>query len=329
MLPEKLVTIAQGDFVSMAADLRMLENMGTVNIGLLCEGATHPGGKVLQGAQGPEEELYRRTDMARHMKCYLDNEWPYPLGNVRVDEGKAISVGGVLCYRNSPDFGYGIKAEPVSLTVITAVPSKQPPTSARLYLREEYREDMYYTLRASFDAAVTANCDILVLPDFGCGQAGHPPQEVASVMYKLIYEYKEHFRVIVIAISTESKHNYDMFNKIFSRPESSLLYWNGDYPRSSHPTAPWISGTADKVKEELPEYYDVTGGSGDRGLRSPSAEQEQNPPVPMAEEQDDHQEYPLSPQQLASIIEARILETEDKGEDIIIPPPGIEAKYET
>ena len=51
MLPEKLVTIAQGDFVSMVADLRMLENMGTVNIGLLCEGATHPGGKVLQGAR--------------------------------------------------------------------------------------------------------------------------------------------------------------------------------------------------------------------------------------------------------------------------------------
>ena len=158
-----------------------------------------------------------------------------------------------MCYRNSPDFGYGIKAEPVSLTVITAVPSKQPPASARLYLREEDHDNMYYTLRASFDAAVTANCDVLVLPDFGCGEAGHPPQEVASIMYKLIDEYEEHFRVIVIAISAESKHNHEMFNKIFSRPESSLLYWNGDYPRRSHPKAPWIRGKAKIIKEELPE----------------------------------------------------------------------------
>ena len=45
-------------------------------------------------------------------------------------------------------------------------------------------------------------------------------------MYKLIYEYKEHFRVIVIAISAESKHNHETFKKTFSRLESSLLYWN-------------------------------------------------------------------------------------------------------
>ena len=69
MLPEKLITIAQVDYVSVAADLRMLENMNTVNIGLLCEGATHPGEKDYKELEDQKrssiaEQIWRGTGSA-------------------------------------------------------------------------------------------------------------------------------------------------------------------------------------------------------------------------------------------------------------------------
>ena len=48
---------------------------------------------------------------------------------------------------------------------------------------EEDRDYMYCTLRAVFEAAVASGSHILVLSDFGCDGMGHPPREVASLMY--------------------------------------------------------------------------------------------------------------------------------------------------
>ena len=155
---------------------------------------------------------------------------------------------------------------------------------------------MYYTLRASLVAAVAAKCNVLVLSEFGCNTAGHPPQEFASLMYKVIYEFQHHFSVIMIAIPSVRKEIYDVLYKVFERPTSSLLYWNGDYPRRPHPEAPWISGHGKGTSG---------GESGTHSARAPSASQqnikEEEPERPAPE-----------PQEVASIIEECIREAEGR-----------------
>ena len=75
------------------------------------------------------------------------------------------------------------------------------------YLLEHDREHMYLTLTAAFRAAATFACDVLVVSDFGCNNMGHPAQEVASVMYKVAYEFCKDFKAIIVAILPTSKRS--------------------------------------------------------------------------------------------------------------------------
>jgi uncharacterized protein (TIGR02452 family) len=140
----------------------------------------------------------------------------YPLGISQLEEGRAILIQGVSCYRADRDFGYRLQKNTATKNVVLAAPKRRPTLSEDNYMFEEDREHLYLALRAAVTVAKQSRCQVLVLSDFGCGLLGHPPREVASVMYKVIFEFKEDFKAIVIVIplgiesSSERAMSYEL-----------------------------------------------------------------------------------------------------------------------
>ena len=85
-----------------------------------------PSSAAAIGGLAQEEELYRRTDLERHMKEYLDGELPYPLCVTQGDQGKAILVENVSCYRADRNFGYRLQKVPTTMNVVLAAPRQMP-----------------------------------------------------------------------------------------------------------------------------------------------------------------------------------------------------------
>jgi hypothetical protein len=188
LFPEGYVHVLECDEVTIASNFDKIENIQGANVTLICEAATRPGGDVMDGGFGTEEELYRRTDIERHTKHYARGEWPYPLSISTLDQGQAISISGVSCYRSDRNYGYALHSETSLINVVLASPRTKPSLIGHNhnYLLEHDREHMYMTLKAAFRAASDSPCDILVISDFGCRNLGHPAQEVASLVYKVI-----------------------------------------------------------------------------------------------------------------------------------------------
>ena len=128
------------------------------------------------------------------------------------------------------------------MDVVLAAPRQNPLTNGRAYVLTHDRERTYLTLRAAFNAAAQTGRQVLVLSDFGCDM-GHPPQEVASLIHKVLYEFSSEFKAVYIAIppTTSRKEgvrtSFEEFQQIFRSPLTSLLYWSGGIPQSTHVSA--------------------------------------------------------------------------------------------
>ena len=89
----------------------------------------------MRGARAQEEDLYRRSDMYRHNKTFINKERPYPLapphrvkaaGMSGPSEGLAMATPDVLIFRDDITIGYEILHLPQRVTVITAVAPVKP-----------------------------------------------------------------------------------------------------------------------------------------------------------------------------------------------------------
>ena len=145
------------------------------------------------------------------------------------------------------------------MNVVLAAPRQTPNLNDENYTFEEERTLLYLTMHAAVTAANQSRCQVLVLSDFGCGSMGHPPREVASIMYKVVYEFKDCFKAIVIAIppgmadSQERTTSYEYFARTFQEPNKFLLYWNGMSP-SRVLTEDWVTVIEVTEEEELPDW---------------------------------------------------------------------------
>ena len=133
------ITVLEGDSLSAVADLRNVEHLENATIALICPCTDHPGSRVMYGGSSAEEELYRRSDIQRHMETYLQGNWPYPFRTHTLGVGKAAVVQGVSCYRDDKQFGYKVKNEAVMLTVILSAPQRNPITTGRTYALADER----------------------------------------------------------------------------------------------------------------------------------------------------------------------------------------------
>jgi hypothetical protein len=167
VLPEGYVKVVECDSVSIASGIRDLTDLEDENVALICACTSHPSSDVLWGGLNQEEELYRRSDIERHTKTLLDGSWVYPFQALKIDEGRALHIEGVSCYRADRNFGYRLRRNTAIIDVVLSAPRKDPMTNGRTYMRNVDREHMYLTLRAAVSSAAQANCKVLVLSDFG------------------------------------------------------------------------------------------------------------------------------------------------------------------
>jgi hypothetical protein len=83
-------------------------------------------------------------------------------------------------------------------------------------------------------------------------------------MHKVIYEFKDDFKAIVIAIppgmadSQERTTSYEHFARTFQEPNKFLLYWNGMSP-SRTIQEDWVTVVDVTDEEDMPEDADDTG----------------------------------------------------------------------
>ena len=83
-------------------------------------------------------------------------------------------------------------------------------------------------------------------------------------MYKVIFEFKEHFKAIVIAIppgmenSQERTMSYENFARTFQEPNNFLLYWNGMSP-SRTIKEDWVTVVDVTDEENMPEDVEDVG----------------------------------------------------------------------
>jgi hypothetical protein len=206
--------VLECDDITIASNIDRIDGLDGVSVALICAAATHPGGEVLDGGLENEEELHRRTDIERHTQDYTIGMAVYPLCLSKLEEGRAMLVQGVSCYRADREFGYRWQPEASLMNVILAAPRLKPRLygTNKNYFNVHDRVHMYLTVTAAFQAAATSTCDVLVVSDFGCRSFGHPAQEVASIIYKVAYEFREHFKAIIVAIPPTSLSATDSTN---------------------------------------------------------------------------------------------------------------------
>ena len=152
-----------------------ISELGTVNVGILCMGSTHPGGGVMRGARAQEEDLYRRSDIYRHNKMFITKERQYPLAmsNRGRNEGIAMATPNVLVFRDDIATGYEILNMARRVTVITAVGPVRPSSTIQgdswRCLDADDKLKMFATIKAIVESAKEAKCRVLILSAFGCG----------------------------------------------------------------------------------------------------------------------------------------------------------------
>ena len=67
------------DSITIAMNVEQVKNVEEARVTLVCSCIDHLGSSVLAGHLHQEEDLYRRSDIARHTRRYLENAWVYPL----------------------------------------------------------------------------------------------------------------------------------------------------------------------------------------------------------------------------------------------------------
>ena len=148
----------------------------------------------MRGARAQEEDLYRRSDMYRHKKIFINKERPYPLatphrvkaaGMSGPSEGLAMATPDVLIFRDDITTGYEILPLPQHVTVITAVALVKP----NIKVGEDCQE-----------AAKQAKCRALILSAFGCGAYENHPREVAEMFYTVLTKYQKDFDTVTFCI---------------------------------------------------------------------------------------------------------------------------------
>lgn len=198
---------------------------------------TNPGGGVIRGGVGQEEDLCRCSILYPCLQAKKVRKQFYNRHRVQGNPcytDTCLYLPGIIGIREEIPGGALLSEEEwYTFDVITCA-----PPNMRMYKWEEEHgttnvgkqnmENVYNMesdgidrgegqlierrVRRIIQTAIRNRVDILVLGAFGCGMYGNSPEIVANAFKKALNECKYSFRAIVFAIHSESETNYNVFS---------------------------------------------------------------------------------------------------------------------
>jgi uncharacterized protein (TIGR02452 family) len=172
-----------------------------------------PGGGWLNGAGAQEENLFYRSDYARHLP-----KSAYPFKTPVT----AIYSPDVLVFRESENLGYAYSSEPRHVAFIAAAAVKEPELTPEGDLPEAAFNLTKAKIRQVLRLALMFRHDSIVLSAWGCGAYKNPPRSVALAFKEVLVdedEFRGQFAAVEFAIfddhNSAKEGNFATFEKTF------------------------------------------------------------------------------------------------------------------
>ena len=183
----------------------------------------HPGGGVQNGAMAQEECLCRSSNLyecLKDKKVFEDYYFYHVKRSGAWFTDRMIYSPGITVFKDDSQVPVLMpENEWFQVDVITCA---APYFGGNITIdEEELKQVLIKRIKNILDAAVLNQVQIIILGAFGCGAFRNPPEIVAQVFYKVIYElnYRKYFKRIVFAIKPSGEHcrNIEAFSKQFNQ----------------------------------------------------------------------------------------------------------------
>lgn len=150
------------------------------------------GGIVEAGSRAQEEELFRRSNLFKHL-----HQKYYPMNHYQTIYSRDVEF-----YRYGRERDYEYMENPVKFDVISAPAICGPHTSAdgQYFMDENEVELMLSKIKILFAVAVEQGVQTLVLSAWGCGAFGGPPIHTAQLFNQVLKEYDGAIPSVIFAV---------------------------------------------------------------------------------------------------------------------------------
>ncbi len=164
------------------------------------------GGAVDSGSRAQEEELFRRSNLYKHL-----HQSYYPLRLLQT-----VYSTDVEFFKDGFDKGFARMAASQKFDVISAPALVGPETTTdgQFYVNTSDVEIMRAKIRNLILIAAEHNVNTLILSAWGCGAFGCPPTHTAQLFKEIIEEYDGLIPNITFAILG---YNFEPFTKVLTR----------------------------------------------------------------------------------------------------------------
>jgi len=163
------------------------------------------GGLVEAGSRAQEEELFRRSNLFKHL-----HQKYYPM---RLNQ--TVYSHNVEFFKQGADQYYKRMSTPIKFDVISAPSLCGVPTTlcGQYFRKETDAVTMMEKIRQLFLIAAEQKVDTLILSAWGCGAFGGPPINTAQLFKQVIEEFDGLIPNVVFAVLG---YNYEPFNFILA-----------------------------------------------------------------------------------------------------------------
>lgn len=186
---------------------------------------TNPGGGVIRGGVGQEEDLCRCSTLYPCIQANGVRKHFYEFHRGRMDfryTDTCMYLPGIIGIREEvPDGALLSEEDWYIFDVIACAPPNMRMhkwKKGEIYNiggsgmdKAEEEQLIEQRARRIIQTAICNRVDILVLDAFGCGMYGNSSDVVAYAFKKALNEYKYPFRAVTFAIHSESEVNYNAF----------------------------------------------------------------------------------------------------------------------
>ena len=170
------------------------------------------GGGVRRGSGAQEENIFRRSDLARSLYQFHPDGIDYAIPQREERYPMDCTTGGayspdVTVFRGAETDGYPLLPQPYRLGIVTVAALNRPELKDQYRIADHLVETVMEKMRTIFRIALKHGHDAFVLGAWGCGAFKNPPQHIAKLFHRVMEEdeFRNRFRKIVFAVVDRRK----------------------------------------------------------------------------------------------------------------------------